>query len=271
MKSSDGLRQAQLYIMDEIKRICDLHNIKYFLDCGSMLGAVRHNGFIPWDDDLDVGMLKEEYEKFHTYAQTDLSTCFYIKNYIVDKEYGLPYSKLCLKDTRYVERRGNSKAKHLEVFVDIFPYIVRSENHLIGKFRSVKERILTQVFMAQSGFCTWKDTRGLKRCKFLIIQMIAIFQTKNFTYRLLKNIYDHEFCSSLVEIYDGIACSYWYYPKLFLNEYIDIAFEDRVYKIPKKYDQILRICYGDYMTMPPLDERETHEIELLDLGDYDFS
>ena len=97
------LRRAQLMIAKEIKRICDLNNINYFLDSGSMLGAVRHSGFIPWDDDMDIGMCCDDYEKFISIAPKELDNRFFLDNYETNKSNPLVFSKVRLKGTTYIE------------------------------------------------------------------------------------------------------------------------------------------------------------------------
>ena len=132
------LRKAQLYILNKIKRICVSHHIDYFLDGGFMLGAVRHQGFIPWDDDIDVGMTIENYRKFLAIAEKDLGTDFFIDNYEHNEEYALVFSKIRLKGTTYVELKGNADALHNEIFVDVFPYYYVSNNIVVRNLEAQK-------------------------------------------------------------------------------------------------------------------------------------
>ena len=136
------LRRAQLMIAKEIKRICDLNNINYFLDSGSMLGAVRHSGFIPWDDDMDIGMCCDDYEKFISIAPKELDNRFFLDNYETNKSNPLVFSKVRLKGTTYIENIGNNIFYKFNKFEDflafctflltcfptiIFPIILRRE------------------------------------------------------------------------------------------------------------------------------------------------
>ena len=98
------LQACELIIAEEIKRICEKHSIKYFLLAGSMLGAIRHKGFIPWDDDMDFGMLRSDYEQFCEVCQDDLNPQFELVNWNTDANYPFSYGKIVLKKTHIKER-----------------------------------------------------------------------------------------------------------------------------------------------------------------------
>ena len=89
----ESVHKVQLEIANEVKRICDKYNIKYFMIAGTLLGAVRHKGFIPWDDDLDIGMLRNDYNRFIKLAAKDLKEIYYLETWYTSSGYGLPYAK----------------------------------------------------------------------------------------------------------------------------------------------------------------------------------
>lgn len=97
----------QLEIAKEIKRVCEENEIGYFLCYGTFLGAVRHKGFIPWDDDLDLGMLRADYEKFCRIAPSALKPEFCLQTWYTDPNYGLPFGKVMLRNTIYLESKKN--------------------------------------------------------------------------------------------------------------------------------------------------------------------
>ena len=108
---NDVLRKLQLTqveMLKEIRRVCEKLNIQYFLIDGTLLGAVRHKGFIPWDDDLDIAMTRPEYDKFVKFAPNELSTEYFLQNWHSDPAYALPYSKLLMNGTKLIETENDS-------------------------------------------------------------------------------------------------------------------------------------------------------------------
>lgn len=266
----EQLKKAQLKIAKEIRRICDKNGINYFLDAGSMLGAVRHKGFIPWDDDMDIGMLDDEYRKFLEIAPKELSDEFFLDNYYNNDEYGLVFSKVKMKNTIYREKIGPKNAKNQEIFVDVFPYFSRSENNWKRKIQSIKLRILSQILMAQSGYCVWENNKGISKLKFFPIIVVSKILKKSYVWKKIEKSYNKYKDTSTVGIHDGVCYDYWFYNREFLNSFCEIEFEGELFKIPEKYDDILTLIYGDYMELPPVEERRTHEIVELYIGSYDI-
>lgn len=272
MDQREQLRKAQLYITNEIKRICDLHNIHFFLDCGTLIGAVRHGGFIPWDDDIDLGMLREDYEKFLTIAPKEIGTEFIIDNYTTNPDYALVFSKIRLKGTKYIEAKGSPFAKHNEIFVDIFPYYEISDNDRERKCEGLIMGILAQAIMSKSGYKVWKGEQIWKRLKFIPTDIIGWLCSKDGLYNKIARFYNKHKGTKCVCIHDGYKKSYlhWYIPKEYLAELVECEFEGYKFPIPKYYDEYLTIAYGDYMTIPPIEQQTTHMIQELDIGDYEF-
>lgn len=267
-EKKEKLKKAQIMITKEIKRICEANNINYFLDAGSMLGAVRHKGFIPWDDDIDIGMLKEDYERFIQIAPKQLNNMFFLDNYELDSNYGLVFSKVKLKNTIYKEKLGSETSEHQEIFVDIFAYFYRPENKFLRFIQTNSMRILGQVFMAQSGFKLWKSSNN--KIKYIPILMISKLFSRKQIYKKIDKLYNKCKNSNIVGVHDGYSYKYWNYNISYLKEFIDVKFENETFRIPRNYHEILSKVYGDdYMKLPPIEKRRNHEILELDLGPYD--
>ena len=123
------LRKAQLRMLDilvEVDRICRKHHIPYWIEYGTLIGAVRHGGFIPWDDDLDIAMMKEDYDRFLSIAPKELSDQFVVQNLDSEKFFPLPFTKIVDTKTKTVDASigsFNNKRNHTGLWVDIFPVI----------------------------------------------------------------------------------------------------------------------------------------------------
>ena len=115
------LHNVELEIMDEIHRICTKNNISYFLDSGSALGAIRHGGFIPWDDDMDIGLLREDYNRFIEIAKKELSDGFALQTFQNDANYYKLSAKIHKIGTFYPEEDAEDY-KYQCIFVDVFPF-----------------------------------------------------------------------------------------------------------------------------------------------------
>ena len=118
----DKIHRTEMDIMREIDRICRKHNLTYFLSCGTLLGVVRHKGFIPWDDDMDIDMTRENYDKFIAACKTGLNPEFRLQTWITDPNYHNGFAKILLKGTCAIEKRGETTLCEKGVFVDIFPW-----------------------------------------------------------------------------------------------------------------------------------------------------
>ena len=257
---SNKIKKIQLDLALDVKRICIENNIQYFLDSGTLLGAVRHGGFIPWDDDLDLGMLREDYEKFLKIAKTSLSDENEIVEWREEKEYPHQFCKIMRKNTIYREeaQAGNSKCG---IYIDVFPY----DSFPIDKGEQIIQKIQITTY------------RGLIRAKC----KHRTWRTNNQFYlgRWLKNIPFRIICiffskMQLIEKYERIAKKYnskpteyyfpqgvesygeWIIPAECLEELSDIMFDGEFFSCSKNYDKYLKAAYGEYMKLPPENERQ---------------
>lgn len=267
------LQKLQLKIAVEVKRICEKNDIAYFLDCGSMLGAVRHNGFIPWDDDMDIGFLREDYDRFIEVAQKELGKEFYLLTWDNNDEYPQPYAKLCLRETIYQEKiAGNANNKDNGIFVDLFPYDNVSDNRIIRFFNGVIRKIVSHMLMIQCGYRVWEGKGFIKRVKFFPLIMSSLVLSR----KMLKRLFMHmaymykDAKTQEVGIEDGGVSLYWRYRRGDIEELFEVKFEEEDFPIPKNYDVLLKTAYGNYMELPPEDKRWVgHAIEKVDFGPYE--
>ena len=141
-KTLKKLHDVELEILQEIIRICKKYDIKYYLAGGTLLGAVRHKGFIPWDDDLDIGMLREDYDKFMKYGIKEIDDKYFIHCDKTDPNYWLPFIKVRKNSTTFVEELLNKKeVLHNGIFVDIFP-MDNCNNLLLKVIKKLKKLLV---------------------------------------------------------------------------------------------------------------------------------
>ena len=133
------LKRIELAMLDEFVRICDANGIDYFLSGGTCLGAARHKGFIPWDDDIDVGMLREDYDRFAQACKTELSDGFIFQDMNTEPNCGLVFGKIRKKGTVYSETYSSHIAMSQGVWIDIFPYdrVSNDSTERIKQYRKV--------------------------------------------------------------------------------------------------------------------------------------
>ena len=270
-KDLKKLHELLVMLSEEVKRICNENGIKYSLTGGSMIGAVRHKGFIPWDDDMDIAMLREDYNKFLKACETQLGPEFEIQTLDTDPNYFFGFAKIMLKDT-YLLQYCHERTKHKKgIFVDIFPLDNVPEN--INSQRKQKRQVhLLLKMLARKGKAGIED-RGniLKVIAFHIIDIIDVFFSMEY---LKKKLTENmtKFNGQKTELVCNMSGYYSYekettYRRYFENT-VTVSFEDTEFAIIKEYDNYLKSVYGDYMKLPPKEKRRTHGFKCLDFGPY---
>lgn len=271
-KELHNAQNLMIKILTKVHEICIKYNIKYWLDSGTLIGAVRHNGFIPWDDDLDIGMLREDYDKFCNLALSELGQEFTLVDENLDKHYGNQFAKVMLNGTKWIENQNrNTKSPNKGLYIDIFPYdkIPSNEdeqNKVFNIYPHLNYAILAKLKYdnkLKKANVIEKLKDNLKRF-FINFIPLTILKKERFKlctkYRYLENNF-------VITKYGGNLRkninNYTSYSNFVLHK-----FEDSEFYIPKDYDSILKNLYGDYMQLPPIEERRNHGIVDYDFGIY---
>lgn len=251
------LHNVEIEILDEIVAICEKHNLKYYLIGGTLLGAVRHGGFIPWDDDLDIGMPRKDYEKFLSIASKELREQYMIDNKDTNKKYYLNFTKIRKKNTIFEQDFQINYDGPKGIWVDIFP--VDEAKSLKNKLTPVQKKINNIIFRLlhyKNGFILGNKFNFIKK----FLGKICIIK-----HETLLNIQEKWLKLQDGKNYDcivNLASTYDYKKEIFKKEDIyplaEMTFENKKYKVPKNYKKVLKQVYGDYMKLPPKDKQITH-------------
>lgn len=267
----NSIQSVQLAYLLEVDKICRKHNIKYFLGGGTLLGAVRHKGFIPWDDDADIMMLREDYDKFCKIIQSETPNGMSFQNCDTDKNCFYEFSKLRLDNTVFAtEFAKTHKGMHNGLAFDIFCHDKTANTKLCQKVH-----IALTLFTRALVFNKWNNRRaenGSKLqsavtdfCKTVFPIRFSMWLEKK-TLNFFKRKKNAKF------LYDGMGRNIYngVFPAEYLDEVIYLDFEGYKLPVPKMYDEYLTFLYGDYMELAPLSTRlGCHEIEQCDIGEYD--
>lgn len=254
------LQEVELEILIEFDRICKKNNIDYSLCGGTLIGAVRHKGFIPWDDDIDVNMLRKDYDKFVKIVNKDLDKKrFFFQSMETDSSYGFPIAKLKRKDSLYVESSSTRDEEEQNIWIDIFPLDNIKSDNIFGKLYYFRIYALKIILAYKDGFVNSVDTKK-KKIFLLITKILSFFYNRN---RLFKKIQE------LMRKYNNIDTKYLasfggvYLPKEITKKRLSektmyAEFENHKFRIITQYDEYLRHYYGDYMKLPPEEKRKGH-------------
>lgn len=256
--------------MDEIDRICRKYDLKYSLYAGSLIGAVRHQGVIPWDDDIDVCMPRKDYDKFFELCKTELNPKFRTVTINNTKYYGYGFSKVTLKGTKVMQHGLQKKENIFELWVDIFPYDNVPDSigskHFHNWYNYFLIKLLEERYDGIYGI-----PNIAKRICFTLLHVINLFIPPKIEKKaLIENMTKYKY-KNTKEI-TSLSSPYKYYheclPSNFFESLDEYNFCGRKYFGYHNYDFYLSKIYGDYMKLPPENKRHTHNLEIIDMKDY---
>ena len=258
------LRKLQLVekdILMDVVRVCDENDIEYFLSSGTLLGAVRHGGFIPWDDDVDIEMPVKEYYRFLEIAQKCLGEKYFVQNYMTDPNYNFAYTRIRKNNTTFLDVYHQAYQIHHGIWIDIFPVVSVNPGFTLSLKR--KWLSLCNFIQIQNSIDSHKEEfkNMLGPCGLFIIRLFSMLpiKTRQAIHRgMLKVVFDADpdKCTHMANVWGNITSVY---PKeVYIGEPQWIEFEGVPLKAPHDSIRYLEIKYGDYLTPPPVDQRKGH-------------
>lgn len=264
MTNMELLHNVDMDIVKEVVRICDKHNLKYYMLGGTMLGAIRHKGFIPWDDDIDLGMPRDDYEKFLELAQQELPNHLKVVNYRNTPNYMYYITRILDTETKVIEERIGNDNKYTNASIDIFPIDGTPNNGLLRKFyffRVLFHRALMSLCYKDS--IDRKRKRSTKEKLLLwIMERIPVeklttpYKQKCKIDKLLRSqpVKGAKYIGNIMGAYRTREIV----PAEYYGEGAMYPFEDIQLRGLSMYDEYLTYTYGDYMQLPPVESRKTH-------------
>lgn len=250
------LRQLQLTMLETLKvfdAFCRKHNIKYSLYAGSLLGAVRHKGFIPWDDDLDVCMSRAEYDRFIALWKQDGPKGYILQNKENTPAYWQSFSKIRKDNTTFLQEEREAGKYHTGIFLDVFPLdrIPNGRlNRMLFNWHCMKYQLLTREFVPP------KAGMAIRFGSAVILACTPKCRREKIRQKTLKKItrYNNQTDLEIVAIETMVSLRKPFAPDM-LDEYVDLPFEGSNFMCFAGWDDHLRRKFGDYMQIPPEEER----------------
>jgi len=259
------LQEIELELLIEFDRVCRKNNIRYTLTGGTLLGAVRHGGFIPWDDDADVSMLRCEYEKFRSACEKDLGEDYYFQDMHNTEGYRWGYGKLRKKGTLFLREHQEHMPYEQGVFIDIFPRDSVPDGTFARKIHKFKCFCIRKALWSEVGKVAVRQRP--KRWWFVVLNKLAgkrVFRRYDALVRKSNRKNDTKLVRNLMFPVPNGKEGYlreWY------GESTELIFEGHRFMVNKEYRAWLEQEFGNYMELPPEEKRKTHPVVEIRLGD----
>lgn len=251
----NDLQRKEFELLKCFTEICDRLSIKYYLVCGSALGAVKYKGFIPWDDDVDVAMLRPDYERFLNEAPQYLPEEFFLQTCYSDADYPNIFAKIRNSNTTYIEKSASKLNINHGIYIDIFPLDGYPENprsrRRLERNKYIYRRLLSLAFRPDKG---WKKLIVYPLRFILLRKQTASLVRK---YEKLITAYPIE-NSQILANHGNWQGKKDYAPKSWFGEGIYAEFEGLKVRIPTEYEAYLRKKYGEYTQDIPESEKIGH-------------
>lgn len=262
-KTLRQLQLTELEILKELDRVCRKYGLRYYIVGGTLIGAVRHKGFIPWDDDIDVSMPRADFNKLLEVAPLEFSDKFFLQNEKTEKACYFYYAKLRMNGTYFGEEKFEHTCIHKGIFIDVFPLdCIPSQTAL--------QKLIFRGFSCLTGFICSKEKTSEFLYKNMSLPFIVSFRllqcilpkcllkgVRKTLGKLSNAMSDKKLLASLSGFHGypmEIAPAEWW------GDGCDIEFEGCTFRAPSQYDTLLTHMFGDYMKLPPVEARVNHTV-----------
>ena len=257
------LQIIQLEMLIEVDRICKKCGIKYNIIAGTLLGAIRHGGYIPWDDDADIAMLRPEYEKFRSACKTELDKSrFIFQDHRNTKGYRWGYGKLRRKDTLFLREYQEHMPYMQGIFIDIFPLDSVPDNYFLRSVKNFECFCLRKILWARVGKIAEKNF--WKRQIYKLLDTIPEKYIFHYYHSMIRHSNRKKTRMVRILMFPTPNSEYGYYRNWYENS-IEIIFEGEKFWGIRDYDSYLNFKFGKYMVFPSPKMRKVHPVSQLKL------
>lgn len=259
--STEEIQKIEIQILDYFVSFCEENNLKYYLSGGTLLGAIRHKGFIPWDDDIDVCMPRPDYAKFVELFGHKQDN-YELKSDLLGS-FPMPFSELCDSRTRVIDPYANHNTYEERIWMDIFPVDGLPEN--IESVRKIYNKV--DLYRKAYGLANAKLGNGrtqFNRYMKYLLKPIAMLYGGDKCIQKIQEIalkYKYEDSKFVGAVTWGLYGEGERMDKCEFERSVDVEFENKSYKTFSCWDSYLKGLYGDYMQLPPIEKRRTHDIK----------
>jgi len=265
------VHELELVIAEEIKRLCTKHHISYFMIAGTLLGAVRHGGFIPWDEDMDFGMTRKNYDRFVRICQKELdSSRFFLQTMETDPGYTYAFAKIRLLGTVFTEALAKDSKAANGIFVDIFPFDHVPKNRLCEKLHERERYLWKNMLAARLGYGNGAGRSRILRAALFLVSRILPADFIRARKKIAFTRYNNKPASRLVTAEGSYRYMKEKIPVRYIRNLIMMPFENTEFPAFAEFELYLGSMYGDYMKLPPEDQRNKHNILGVDFGPYEI-
>ena len=270
------LQRMEIDILKDFMKICEDNNLKYFGVAGTGIGAIRHGGFIPWDDDIDIALPRRDYEKLIKIVDEQYSDKYHMLNFEHDHHFPLMTTRMCLNGTRFVEESFMNVKCDLGIFLDLYAYDNYPDNDVLFFFQKWRAWFYSKLLILRSIPKPVLSQTGVK-AEIITLICTGVHNAMDFFRINPKWIYNR--CKKICTQYNGKKCKRIGYPcdtdpntnMLYKKATFPLRkwqYEDVELYFPKDMKAMLENFYGDtYMELPPVEKRKTHFPHILDFGD----